>query len=227
MSEIKKQEEELNLEDLTPESEPEEIEEGQDDMEGQDDTPDENPEDDDEQDPLKKELERIKQQKTGRSELEKAIFKRNQIDRRIRELKGDEDDIDDDFEDNEDDRPVTLGMLKKMQAQSTVKTALSLAVEEIDNEVERELVIYHLENTIKSTGNPKQDLSLARTLVNSVKNSQIAEELARKGKAKTHVSSGGSGKHVVKIVLTPEEQLFTRPPFNMTPEQIVATRKKQ
>lgn len=179
-----------------------------------------------EQDPLKAELERVHNKSGNRTELEKALFKQNQIAKRIRELRGTEEDFQDDFIEDEDDKPVTIGMLKRLQAESAVNTALSLA-NDIENEVERELVVFHLENTIKSTGNPKDDLKLARALVNSVKNSQIAEEVVRKAPAKQHSSgSGVNGKHEERIELTSEELMYTKAPFNMKPEDIIKTRQK-
>lgn len=176
-----------------------------------------------EQNPLKIELEKVKSKNEGRSELEKAIFKRNQIDKHIRELKGDTDE-DTDL-DNDEDTPVTIGMLKKMQSETATKTALQLA-DDISDEVEKELVKYHIENTIRSTGNPAEDLKLSRAIVNSVKNTQIAEMVANKSTAKTHSnSSSAPANHTEKVELTAEEILFTRPPFNMTPEQVLKARK--
>lgn len=180
-----------------------------------------------EQDLLKTELERVK--KTSRTEPEKAAFTLKKNAERVRELGLDPKQIlgiKDDVED-EDDAPVTVGMLKKIQQESTVKTALQLA-EEIQIPVERELVKYHIENTIKSTGNPSEDLRLARAIVNSAKNSQIIEEAQRKVGAKTHSSSSGapSNSEEKEPELTQDELAFMRPPFNLTKEQVIKSRKK-
>lgn len=178
-----------------------------------------------EQDPLKKELEKVKNKDKsgGRSELEKALFKKNQIEARIKELKGESNEEE---EESEDDKPVTLGMLKQLNKANAVKSALDMA-DDIENETERELVRFHIENTINSTGNPNEDLRLARAIVNSVKNSKILEEQDRKGKAKTH-SSGSSQPAKEESSpndLTPEELAFMKPPFNLTKDAIIKARQ--
>lgn len=171
-----------------------------------------------EQDPLEAELEKVQSKSEGRTELEKAIFKRNQIDNRIKELKGD-----DEPEETDDDAPVTVGMLKKLQQEAAVKTALQLA-DEIPNKIESQLVKYHIENSIRSTGNPTEDLRLARAIVNSTKNSQIAEEMGRKTTAKTHSSSSGApAKHQVEQELTAEETLYMKQ-FHLTKEEVLKAR---
>lgn len=187
------------------------------------------PEETIEQDPLKVELEKV--QKKGRTEVEKAAFTLKKNAERLKELGGDPNTIlgieKETTETDEDDTIVTVGMLKKLQQQDTAKTALEQA-DEIKNETERELVRYHLENTIKSTGNPTEDLKLARALVNAVKNTQIMEEANRKPPVKTH--SSGSGVDAinteVKGELTPTEIQFMGAPFNLTREQILKARQK-
>lgn len=163
-----------------------------------------------EQDPLKTELDRV-QKKEVRTELEKAQFSLKKNAERVQALGGDYrellgvDQIVTE-ETTDDDTPLTVGMLKKFQQENASKTALQSA-EEISNETERELVKYHLQNTIKSTGNPAEDLKLARGLVNSIKNSQIIEEVSRRPQAKTHSSASGVDANQEKeIVLTPDEQ---------------------
>src|ERR1035437_529481 len=137
-----------------------------------------------EQDPLKTELERV--QKSKYSDEEKAEFTFKKQAERLKALGKDPASIlgiEKSDEEDGDDTPLTVGMLKKMQQETASKTALQQA-DEIQNETERELVKFHLQNTIKSTGTPTEDLKLARALVNSVKNSQIMEENNRKGTAK-------------------------------------------
>lgn len=177
------------------------------------------------QDPLKAELEKVQQKKSGKTELEQALYKRNQIDLQIKKLK---DDIgsDEEPEKDDDDAPVTVGMLKKIQQQTATKTALQLA-DEIPSETERELTKYHIQNSIRSTGNPSEDLNLARAIVNSAKNSQIAEELARKSKAKSFSSSSSADAKIgsdVEVEFSKEELQFMKPPFNMTKADIIKAR---
>lgn len=183
-----------------------------------------------EQDPLKKELEKV-QKKEPRTEAEKAAFTLKSTASRLRELGGDPASIlgfkkeKEEADENDEDAPVTVGMLKKMQQKDAEKSALQMA-DEISNETERELVKYHLTNSIRSTGNPAEDMKLASAIVNSVKNTQIAEEIARKNPPKTHSSSSSApARNEVEQELSSEEMLFTKAPFNMTKEAILKARK--
>lgn len=178
---------------------------------------------DSEQDSLKTELERVK--KFERTELEKATYSLKKNAERVKELGGDPDSVLGKKDDTDDDRPVTLGMLKKMQAEQASKTAADLA-NDIPSETERELVKYHLANTIKSTGNPQEDLAIAQAIVNSKKNSAVAEEIARKGIAKSHSSaSSASAKTEEVIEYTAQELQMMKPPFNLSKEDILKARR--
>jgi len=184
-----------------------------------------------EQDPLKIELEKV-QNKGGRTELEKAQFSLKKNAERLKELGGDPTSVlgiqqvkEEYDEENEDDKPVTLGMLKKMQTATATKTALQLADEITDN-TEKELVKYYLENRIQASGNPQEDLKDARRMVNAVRNEQIVQEVARKTPPKTHSNSSGiDAKQEQEIVLTADELQFMKPPFSMSKEEIVKARK--
>jgi hypothetical protein len=175
-----------------------------------------------EQDPLKTELERV-QRKSTKTPVEKLLYTKARVEKQLKELGVDEEGYNSEID--EDDTPLTVGMLKKLQAEGAAKTALQQA-NEIKNETERELVKFHLQNTIKSTGLPNEDLKLARALVNAVKNTQIIQEQTRKTPPKTHSNSSGvDAKHEKEIVYTAEELAFMRPPFNNTPAQILAARQ--
>ena len=189
--------------------------------------PEKEPEVTPEQDNLEKELERVKT--VGRTEKEKAEFSLKKTAERVKALGGDPNTIlgieKEDELNEEDDQPLTVGMYKKIQQKSTEKSATELA-DEIQNETERELTKYHLENSIKPTGSPAEDLRLARTLVNAVKNTKIIEEANRKPIAKTHSSGGGAPANdtEVKGELTQEEKLFLLKPFYLSKEQIIKAR---
>lgn len=159
------------------------------------------------QDPIKGELDKIQKRGHGKTELEKAIYTKQQIEKRIAELKGD--DVEPVAED--DSAPVTVGMLKKIQKEQVAKNALTIAEEQIQDESELELTRYHLQNTIRPSGNATEDLRNARALVNSVKNSQIIQESQRKVTPR-RTSSGGSapGKHEDVFEPTPEETAIMR-----------------
>ncbi len=184
------------------------------------------------QDPLKLELEKVKNKEGGKTELEKASFSLKKTMERIKELGGDPDSILGtkpkvvDTEIDSDDAPVTVGMLKKIQQQTAEQTALQMT-NDIQDETERELTRYHIQNSIKSTGNPTEDLNLARAIVNSAKNKQILEEIARKNQPKTYSSSSGAPANIdVEQALTPDELLFMKPPFNLSKADILKARKK-
>lgn len=188
------------------------------------------------QDPLKIELNRVQnsnQQSKGRSELQKAEYSLKKNAERYAQLGGDPTEalgimVPNESEEDEDDKPVTKGELKKIIAEGGTKTALQLA-DDIQDETEKTLVKFYLENRIIPSGNPQEDLRDARRLVNSVKNEQIIAEANRKTPPKTHSSATGAPakeNELDKMELTPQELLFTRPPFKMTKEAIIAARKK-
>lgn len=177
-----------------------------------------------EQDPLKTELEKV-QKKEGRTHDEKILYKFNELKKEVKE-RGLLPEEADPVETADDDSPVTVGMLKKMQQDAAAKTALQLA-DDISDETERELTKHHLSNSIRPTGNPSEDLRRARAIVNEVKNRQIVEEITRKTPAKAYSSAGSAPlrQTIIEPELSAEELTFTRPPFNMTKEQILKTRK--
>ena len=171
------------------------------------------------QDPLETELNKVKNK--GRTKAEKLLYTKKRVEEQLKEL-GIEEDVEED-----DDQPVTMADLKRFQAQNAQKTALDLA-SSVTNETERALIEYHLENTIRSTGNPQEDFQLAQGLVNAVKNKQIIDGIIRKPLAKTHSSGSGAPAKVAKPEdeLTSVERQFLSAPFNMTKEQIIAARPK-
>ncbi len=177
-----------------------------------------------EADPLQDELDKVRQKEGGRTKLEKLIYTKNRVDQQIRELGGEEDVTP---EPEEDDKPLTRGEFKKLQQDQATKTALDLA-DTIDSETERELTKYHLNNSIKSTGNPAEDLKLARAIVNASKNSKILEEVQRKGEAKTFSSASGvnANQEDREAELTPFElELMNNPQFKLTKGDILKARK--
>lgn len=177
------------------------------------------------QDPLKVELNKV-QRTNKRSELEKAAFSLQKNAERLKELGGDPRAIiGTETSDDEDDVPVTVGMLKRLKQQEIGQTALQLA-ERIDNEAERELVKYHLQNTIKSTSDPESDLKIARAIVNDLKNKRIIEEVSRKPAPKSYPgSSGVPAKRETNATFSAEELQMMKAPFNMSKEEVLAARE--
>lgn len=183
-------------------------------------------------DPIDEELERARKQ--PRTEAEKAAFTLKKNADRARELGLKPEEIlgfdasgAPIVEDEDDSKPLTRGDLKAMRREEAQKTSLSLA-DKIEDSRERELTKHYLETKIRPSGDAEQDLKDARALVNSVKNSQIATEINRtKEPRRTSSSSGAPAKVEAPVELTAEELSFTRPPFNMTPAAVIATRPKQ
>ena len=172
-----------------------------------------------EQDPLKTELEKV--QRKGKTRAEKLLYTRKRIDEQLKEEGVELEEPDDD-----DSKPMTRGDFKKLQAQTATKTALDLA-NEVSNETERELLKYHLENTIRSTGNPQEDFRLAQNQVNAVKNQQIIEELNRKPITKNSPTGSGAParEQQQQEELNADELTYMRPPWNLSKQQILEARK--
>lgn len=181
------------------------------------------------QDPLKTELEKVK--KPAFTEAEKAAYNlRKNADRAI-ELGLDPSKVlgfpETEEMPEDDDAPVTVGMLKKSEQRRSERTALQMA-DAIENEHERDLVKHYLENNIRPSGNPVEDLKFAREHANSVKNRQLLEEAARKNQpVRNGTGSGAPAKDQGEIFEpTAEEMSYMRPPFNMTKEEILKARPK-
>lgn len=156
-------------------------------------------------DPVKQELEKVTKGK--KTELEKAVFTAKSTLKRIKDLGGNPDEILNEAPvvPEDENTPVTVGMLRRRDAETSKQTSLQMA-ETIEDESERELTKYHLSNTIRPSGNPDEDVRNARALVNSVKNGQIVQETMRGGTPKSHSSGSGAPVPITgKFEPTPEE----------------------
>jgi len=182
------------------------------------------------EDPLKIELEKVKSRKTPQEKAKDSLFfnaqKAKELGIDVAEVLGIKPKEE---EYNEDEKPVTRKELEELlfksrQAEAS-KTAEQLATE-IQDETERELTLFHIQNTIRSTGDPKEDLKLARALTNSVKNTQIIEEATRKPQAKTHSSatSGSTTTSEPEVTFTQEELTFLAT-GHITKEEILLERQ--
>lgn len=130
-------------------------------------------------DPVEQELKRV-QEKPKRSRLETLEYNRNRLQKEIEDEKAKAGIV----EEEDDNRPLTVAEFKAMNAREAQATALSLA-ESIENESDRKLTLYHLENTIRPSGDAHTDLLNAQLIVNSVRNGMLAEESARSAKARS------------------------------------------
>lgn len=180
------------------------------------------------QDNVKVELDKVR--KDARTEAEKAEFSLKKNAERLKALGGDPSKVLglQDNPESDDDKPITRREFLEMQRTEATKTALQLA-EELANDDERELVKHYLQTRVVPTGNAQDDFKFALSAVSAVKNGQIAEELARKTAPKAFSSAISSPAPQTNAVFTPteEEQVFMRPPFNMTQDDVIKARKEQ
>lgn len=150
------------------------------------------------------------------SKRERLEFARTKIEEQLDEL---------DTEDD-DDKVVTHGDLKRMKQQDTKQTALTMA-EAIENADERAEVIEILESRILPSDDPAADLKLARAMVNGVKTQQQLEEQARGGKPANHANTPANpGNTPDAFTPTDQETIFMRPPYNLSQEDIIKSRQK-
>lgn len=176
------------------------------------------------QDPIKQELDKVKGQE--RSKLEQAEYNLKKNVERLKQLGGDPTSILGSAEETEDDKPLTIGEFKRLKQQEAQATALQMA-DGIQDESERELTKHYIATRIVPSGNPEEDLKFARAAVNSVKNSQIAEEMARKGTAKTH-SSGTSAPEKGTEAFTPTEaEASMMRSFGLSEKDILKAREEE
>ncbi len=171
-------------------------------------------------DPVAAELERVTAGKPKRTKLEQLEFTKKRVDDQLAEERrkaGIEDD---------DSRPLTVAEFKALQVQTAQETALKLTETRIENETERKLVQFHLEHTIKPSGDPETDLRNGLALVNALKNTQIAAETVRTAPKPRAAGSaaGAPPKEKQTVELTKEEQDIKRG-FGLTDDEVVASRQ--
>jgi len=104
----------------------------------------------------------------------------------------------------------------------------------IQNEDERKLVEFHLSNTIKSTGNPVQDVRTAKILANSskfaVENAELKRAVSTRGSSDSYASSSvkaGDVKTDNYSKYFSKEQLQRFKQMKINPKDIVEKAKKQ
>lgn len=148
---------------------------------------------------------------------ERLAHAKEKIERQLDELDHEED----------DNRPVTVGDLKKMKREEVKATAIELAAS-IEDEDERNAVVDILENRIAPSNKPEEDLALARGAVNSVRNQRLLEEQARKATPATVSSAPGNPGRPPEgqFVPTPEEAYFMQH-FGLSKEQVLVARRKE
>ncbi len=126
---------------------------------------------------------------------------------------------------DEDDKPVTVGMLRDIQRTTAQKTALEMADSVTDGDT-RNNVKQYLSERIKPSGDAESDFRLALAAASAPKNKQVLEELNRYTPPKRTASGGSVVAHVEEeFTPTAEEAVFMRPPYNTSKEKIIAARK--
>ena len=150
------------------------------------------------------------------SKRERLEFTRDKIESQLAELDDEED----------DDKPLTRGDLKRMKQQDVKDSAIELA-SDIEDELERDAVIDILENRLVPSDDPNADLKSALTMANATKAMQQLEEMARKGRPKSHASTpGGPGNAPDHFEPTEQERVFMSPPYNLSQEDIIKARNQ-
>ena len=140
----------------------------------------------------------------------------------------------DDYE--EEDKPLTRKDLESILSNVSkpkTKSATEIAME-TENEAERELQLYYLENVIKPSGDAEQDFQIAKTMTDAIKLKNNATISSLKPEVKTASSASSFVPNITSnnssAQLTKEEEMLFRDaqvrgvPF--TKEEIIALRAK-
>lgn len=130
------------------------------------------------EDPIKAELDRIKGDTNGKSAKEKFEYKLRRELAQAKEMGIDvtalagikTDSQPESSQEGDDDKPLTRRELEEIlkTAKPQSKSAMEMALE-IENEAERELHLYYLENKVRPSGNAEEDFQTAKAMVNAIK----------------------------------------------------------
>lgn len=141
----------------------------------------------------------------------KAKLKRKQgiIARQLAELGDEPDDEDDGLDDLDDDnKPLTMGDLKRIEADKAKKTAVEMAGAIEDPEAAK--AVKEALGSVVASGDPVKDFQNAVAIASATKNSQVLEEIRRKGTSATHRNGAGAPARQPEpeFVMTEEERRF-------------------
>lgn len=170
-------------------------------------------------------------QESKRTEAEKAAFSLKKNAERARELGldpaeilGTKTHIETNREDD-DNKPVTVGMLRDIQKADAHKSALQMADEIADADTKATVKKY-LSDNIKPSGDAEGDFRLALAAASASKNAQIVQEINRYGTPRK-TSSGGSMPAAVEEAFTPtQEEQWHMSHFGLSKEKVLEARKK-
>lgn len=193
------------------------------------------------EDPVKTELEKVKGQTQGKTPQEKMAYKLKLEAQRAKEMGVDVDSIfgikkeEDTFEDSPEDKPLTrkdLDELLNRINKPQVKSATEMVHEKVQNESERELTLYYLENRVNPNLTEEEKYQTAKDMVDALKLKQQTQMLANKPEAKTFSTASSvviNKNNVNTQALTVDEQTILRDAqskgVNLTPEEIISYRK--
>lgn len=164
--------------------------------------------------------------------VQKLKRKQHFISKQLQDLGESEEDDDDDTEDDDDDldedpdKTVTFGDLRRLESKNATQSAKKMA-DAIEDPIAKAAVKQALD-MVKPSGNPEQDFKNAIAIANREKNSKILEELGRKPVPVQHRSGAGAPakQEDGKFEPTQEEARFMRA-FNLTEKDIIAARLTQ
>lgn len=146
-------------------------------------------------------------------EKKKQKLKRKQaiIARQLSELgeTTDEDEDEDDEDELDDpDRPLTVRDLSRLEANKAKKTAVQMA--EAIEDPEAAKAVKEALGKVVASGDPIQDFQNAVAIASAAKNSQVLEELRRKGPPVQYRSGAGAPPKppTPEFVMTEEERRF-------------------
>lgn len=154
---------------------------------------------------------------------ERLLYAKGKIDEQLSGL-----DSEGKPEDEDQNKPVTVGMLKDIEKQNAQKTALKLA-EDIEDETERGDTIKALQTSIAPSGDPQKDFLNARAIANVTKNAQIVEEAERRKSGKISPTLPGAPRKNQDEVFEPtaQERVFMNPPYSLSKEAIIKAREAE
>lgn len=191
------------------------------------------------EDPITAELERIKGDTNGKSQKDKFEYKlkrelaqAKQMGIDVAKLAGIE--SNNETETSDDDRPLTKREVEEMLRSNKApsKSAFEMALE-IQNEAEKELHLYYLENKVNPALSEEEKFQTAKEMVtalklkNQVQLSQVKPQPKSYSTASSYVPPKQA--EVDSVKLTPEEDMLFRDAkvrgINLTKEEIIKMRK--
>lgn len=139
----------------------------------------------------KKELERLEKEKGQvQHNLDKAIKEKTAYKKQLEAYETES--TDDDEDPDEKLRALVREEMEGVKAYIAASQSDALIGKYARNDSEKQLIQYHLQNTIRTSGNLEEDIKRAQILANPNRSIQTAEEIERAKAAKNSVSKTAS-----------------------------------